>query len=107
MGLSQHAVWKAKIFNVNFVPPPLSSGIHSWSSFPALPLLGAEIGGHTTSLSEQILRATALLGRAELARRWLLSWPGCRFLGGTIFGRFFILALYHKPVGQMTAELQA
>ena len=60
----------------------------------ALPLLGAEIGGHTTSLSEQTLRARVLLRRAELARRWLLSWPGCQFLGGTIFGRFFLSLLF-------------
>lgn len=28
VGLSQHAVWKVKVFNVNFVLPSFSSGIH-------------------------------------------------------------------------------
>lgn len=28
VGLSQHAVWKVKVFNVNFVLPSLSAGIH-------------------------------------------------------------------------------
>lgn len=31
VGLSQHAVWKAKVFNVNFVLPSLSPGIHRCS----------------------------------------------------------------------------
>lgn len=41
VGLSQHAVWKAKIFNVNFVPLPFFKGDSQLELFLALPLLGA------------------------------------------------------------------
>lgn len=62
------------------------------------------------SPSEQVLSAAVLWESVEPGRPWPLSSPGCQFLSGTIFGRlffFFILVLYHSPVGQMTAELQA
>lgn len=38
---------------------------------------------------------------------WPLSWPRVGFLVVLHLADFFILALYRKPVGQMTVELQA
>lgn len=96
VGLSQHAIWKVKVFNVNFVLPTLSSGIHRCSVSRHFLSRSLGLKSEVTWCLCQNKSApwpTILWERAGPGWRWLPGLPWCRVLSGPIFGRAFFLSL--------------